>query len=421
MLSQSANRGSAAGSRSFTYNRLISSSAKATKWTLALHFFQELHSFSLVDAVSVASTMKACEMSGEWTLALHLLSVLPRNQLDVVALTAAISACTRASAWTSALHIFLDFRNILEVDEILCNAAISACAQGNNWQLAMTLLQQMDFLRLDRSTVTYSSAISAAKTHWILALHLFWTLKTTPSLLPDLVSFAAILSACDGAHWTLALHLLEDMSIISLVPDVVCYTAAINACEKGQQWPLALMMLSHSTTPNVVAYSATISACRKSEQWEWAVHLLHEIHRAMLQANVISYNATIDACQEHWRLSLQLLQSMTMKGLEADLLSFSSAMNGLGSLASFNTWTLALQMIPEEVDPMACNPILCACGRAQAWKSGLWMFHTMDANIASYAAAMQLYGNKLLHHPETLAKMEMETLQLPVLLTGARK
>lgn len=27
-----------------------------------------------------------------------------------------------------------DFRNILEVDEILCNAAISACAQGNNWQ-----------------------------------------------------------------------------------------------------------------------------------------------------------------------------------------------------------------------------------------------------------------------------------------------
>ena len=26
---------------SFTYNRLISSSAKATKWTLALHFFQE--------------------------------------------------------------------------------------------------------------------------------------------------------------------------------------------------------------------------------------------------------------------------------------------------------------------------------------------------------------------------------------------
>ena len=41
-------------------------------------------------------------------------------------------------------------------------------------------------------------------------------------------------------------------------------------------------------------------------------------------------------------------------------------MNGLGSLASFNTWTLALQMIPEEGSKVCgFGDILCTF-----WKRG---------------------------------------------------
>ena len=64
------------------------------------------------------------------------------------------------------------------------------------------------------------------------------------SLMPDVASYSAAISACEkGKHWEEALRLLQEMLHRSLTPDVVSHSAAISACEKGKRWEEALRLL----------------------------------------------------------------------------------------------------------------------------------------------------------------------------------
>ena len=55
-------------------------------------------------------------------------------------------------------------------------------------------------------------------------------------LAPDVMSFSAIISACEkGKQWEGALRLLREMvDQLLQAPDVVSWSAAISSCEKGQ-------------------------------------------------------------------------------------------------------------------------------------------------------------------------------------------
>ena len=66
-----------------------------------------------------------------------------------------------------------------------------------------------------------------------------------------------------------------------LTPDVVSWSAVLSACENGTQWEGALGLLREMVhqllTSNVVSWSAVLSACENSKQCEEALGLLHEM------------------------------------------------------------------------------------------------------------------------------------------------
>ncbi|CAK0874044.1 unnamed protein product [Prorocentrum cordatum] len=68
------------------------------------------------------------------------------------------------------------------------------------------------------------------------------------------------------------------------------YSVGISACEKGEQWQLALALLSEmweaKLEPDVISCNAGISACVKGEQWQRALALLSEMRGAKLEPDV---------------------------------------------------------------------------------------------------------------------------------------
>ncbi|CAK0841049.1 unnamed protein product [Prorocentrum cordatum] len=72
-------------------------------------------------------------------------------------------------------------------------------------------------------------------------------------------------------------------------PNVFSYSAVVGACGKGEQWQLALALLSEMLQArletDVISYSAGISACEKGEQWHRALALLSEMREAKLEPN----------------------------------------------------------------------------------------------------------------------------------------
>ena len=66
------------------------------------------------------------------------------------------------------------------------------------------------------------------------ALGLLGVVQQT-AVLPDVVSYLAVISACDkGQQWQLVLGLLTVMQQTAVLPIVISYNAAISACENGQ-------------------------------------------------------------------------------------------------------------------------------------------------------------------------------------------
>ena len=91
------------------------------------------------------------------------------------------------------------------------NAAFSAFEKGQQWQLALGLLAEMAFVKVDKTAITYNAAISA----------------------------------CEKGHeWELALGVLAEMAFVKAEMDVITHSAAISACEKGHQWQLAVGLLA---------------------------------------------------------------------------------------------------------------------------------------------------------------------------------
>ena len=68
-----------------------------------------------------------------------------------------------------------------------------------------------------------------------------------------------------------------------MVPDVVTFNALISACEKAKQPERALevfdAMQQQGVVPNVITYNALISACEKGKQPERALEVFQAMQR----------------------------------------------------------------------------------------------------------------------------------------------
>ena len=77
-----------------------------------------------------------------------------------------------------------------------------------------------------------------------------------------------------------------------------------------------MALLSSMTKQNhkdTIACNAAISACDRGNQWQLAVALLSIMAHASVEASTITYNAAVSACEKgkEWQLALALLSTMT--------------------------------------------------------------------------------------------------------------
>ena len=77
------------------------------------------------------------------------------------------------------------------------------------------------------------------------------------------------------------------------------------------------------TWPNLISYNAALSTCSKGEQWQMALSLLSTMARETIEADTISFNSALSSCCEglQWRRVFQLLQDLPSKHMVPDCIA----------------------------------------------------------------------------------------------------
>ena len=79
--------------------------------------------------------------------------------------------------------------------------------------------------------------------------------------------------------------------------DTIACNAAISACDRGNQWQLAVALLSimahASVASSITTYNDAISACEKGKEWQLALAVLEGMAQANVLSDTISYSAVI--------------------------------------------------------------------------------------------------------------------------------
>eukprot|EP00913_Durusdinium_trenchii_P001479 g1370.t1 len=198
--------------------------------------------------------------------------------------------------------------------------------------------------------ITCNMVISACAKggHWQLAVDL---LCQMPAVTPDLISCNSAINACEVAsEWAAALACFKALEEKQLQPDIIVYGGVISACAKAGFWQLTLRIfeeLCRRMSPDLVACNAALRAF-KGNRWPVANAILQNFDDFGLQADVVTFSTAITSCVDAWPMTLQLLTEMHSAQIEANVWSFSSAMtcmSGAALSASLDLWYLLLQTL----------------------------------------------------------------------------
>lgn len=208
--------------------------------------------------------------------------------------------------------------------------------------------------------------------------------------MPDVISYSSVISACDkGEQWLMALSVLSSMEDAAVRPNAISFNSAISACAKVGQWLQALELLKRMEFTDVISYSGSISACERGRQWEMALVLLRSAH---CEPDVICYSSAISACEKNgqWQQALQILQQMKRMRRVPNVISYSSA---ISACEKGGQWLQALQLFHVmsaaklEVDRICFNSLIAAC--ESQWSLALELFTMLgQPNLISYNGAM---------------------------------
>ena len=255
------------------------------------------------NVVCSTALLHSCGQAGEASRALSILDLMRADAIEATEITngAAIRACAVREHWQNGLVSFQDSQR-MGSNLFCCNALLTCLEKGRRPEQAMAVLASME------------------RRH---------NLAKWPA--PDVVSYSAVISACETcAWWQVAFGLLSRMQARGVRPNAVSFSALISCCDKGGQPELATqvlrMMSDSSQRPNVVSFGAAISACEKQACWEPAVLLLDEAHRGLLRPNLVCFNGVLSCYMMARRpvKAMELLTSMKLAQLQPDIISFST-------------------------------------------------------------------------------------------------
>eukprot|EP00929_Paragymnodinium_shiwhaense_P024889 TRINITY_DN15192_c0_g1_i1.p1 TRINITY_DN15192_c0_g1~~TRINITY_DN15192_c0_g1_i1.p1 ORF type:complete len:908 (-),score=217.86 TRINITY_DN15192_c0_g1_i1:103-2454(-) len=354
-----------------------------------------------LDLIGFNSGLAACEKSGRWEMAGHLLSTIPSYKLtpDVISYNSFIAACGHDGDWEMALAA-LESCMVKKVpmNVVSYNAVLAACGPGGAWEAATCVLALMPAQELQPDIVGFNAVMSSCQKagQWQRSLALLVDLPEF-ALLPDTISFNTVVSSCDGGRaWEHAVSTVALMQSVGIPRDEVTFTALISAVGKGALWQAAMILLDDMAGERLevglMAYTAALSACENGGAWEVAMTLFNKVQEQELQLNTISCNAAISAAAVggQWLYTLSLLDGLETKAIRKDSISYNAA---ISSLDKAMQWLGTIQLLQEmrattvSVNAIGLSAALSACCQCFEWPTALSLLDELGGQASDIACS----------------------------------
>ncbi|EWM23818.1 pentatricopeptide repeat-containing protein chloroplastic, partial [Nannochloropsis gaditana] len=225
-----------------------------------------------------------------------------------------------------------------------------------------------------------------------LALETLRMMKDQAGIVPDVVSFTTVITAC-GRDWDGAMRVLAQAEQESGVEkDARMYTAAMRVCanagRRREVLELFERMKAMQATQEkrkggkerkgegeseedrlsvLIAYNAVLEALKTDKEWRQALQVLQEMRRVGLVPNVVNHNTVMDAIAEAGEAgeALALLKQMKVSRVPADK----------------RTYTAAIKAMIKSADVLQGRELfeeMCAAG--------------ITPDAVTYTTLMELYG-----------------------------
>lgn len=182
--------------------------------------------------------------------------------------------------------------------------------------------------------------------------------------------------------------------------DMTSYRDVVTAVRRlGVQkaWPEAVALFQQAAHRRsskkwcLLLHNAALEACERSQQWRCATEVLDSMGRRRLQADLACFNALI-ACfsgLERGERSLQILQQMRLKSLQADARSYTSAAS---ALQLHSRWEEALLLASHEMSsPFVVSVAVSACEKGSHWQLAVELLR-LKPSVPAYGAAISACG-----------------------------
>ena len=319
------------------------------------------------------------------------------SSFDLEPSIVSFNSAIRGSSWSMALQLLrqsLDRK--LQATTVTYNSAGTQQSYGENaksqWFFALELLDQLSQKWISSDQLSLTAVMASCQNQWQLVLQLMRPDGSESNDL-DVISYTTAINSCGAAkQWERALSFFNEMSN-QLVPNRISFGAVISACEKASEWTWAvhLLELAEPLKPNEIICSAVISACEKSSRWEVALFLLRSLNRLTLETTSESYNPVISACSgSQWQLAWELFQQMPTMRLSPDSFSYTAIMKACGQGSQWQTALVFLEspLSSSEGDQSSdrsifWNAAINACTKGIQWRIALDLFDQLQVSELS--------------------------------------
>ena len=288
--------------------------------------------------------------------ALLLLKSLESLQANAFYSNAILSGCKH---WEEGLDLLKGFRGNACADEVSYNSVLNLL----NWQTALALFCNLKTLNgfnnspnginqdLKVSNVPYNVLISSGKTEpagWKNSLNLMLTMAMD-QLKCDQFSYMAALDVLKSKSkvqslWRRSCHILNSMPVSLVQPDVLSWNTVLASALNWTHQLHLLNMRPFSLVPDLISYHSAIRG-----DWRVSLNVLTSMTKLQMKSNVVTLNSALRsfATNEAWAIATVMMDRMSSHAILPDVLSFNSYLHTLacasGSGLPNSIWVDALQ------------------------------------------------------------------------------
>ncbi|CAE7268690.1 unnamed protein product [Symbiodinium natans] len=321
---------------SAAFRAVVQACAAERSWEASVAMWRRAQQADLITHNSVLKSLE-----GHWVLAQFFLCSMKGAHLRPSAVTKStmVSHMAGSRGWLQTMQL-LSRSGSKTASIFSVNSAITTCSH-ELWHVAVRLVAQTYDSRMGPDTITYNSAVNVMEDagQWQLAGCLMQEaievkLESTAS------SFrGAIAATTSRSLWRPALALWRHAEQVGLDGT---RTAALQACQSAQRWQWALAAFSTLEAPSLRDCNCALSLCADSNSSPLALQVLRSMPLCQLRADVVSFNSAMGACGDgSWQLAAWLLQVMAATSLDRNAISFGSAIDSCGRFA---TWHAAVEL-----------------------------------------------------------------------------